>query len=88
MDYCYMKSEVDNRRTEEREVRGMPILVLKDIMTGYINANVAQRKGECGFATTCVVDFLNYLGYKKVILTCDQEDSIMAVKTSVQRDRQ
>ena len=47
---------------------------------------MVPRKGECAFATKCVVDFLNYLGYKKVILTCDQEDSIMLVKKSAQRE--
>ena len=59
MDYCYMKSQEDNRNREEREIRGMPIFVIKDTMTGYINANVVPRKGECGCATTCVFDFLN-----------------------------
>ena len=34
---------------ENREIRGMPILVAKDTMTGYIIANVVPKKGECGF---------------------------------------
>ena len=50
MDYCYMKSKDDDRSKEEREIRGMPILVIKDNKTGYISANVVPRKGECNFA--------------------------------------
>ena len=82
-------SKVSKRKNnDEREIRGMPILVIKDTSTGYVNANVVQRKGECGFATKCIVDFLNYLGHKKVILKSDQEESIMALKASVQREWQ
>ena len=44
-----------------------------------------REKGECAFATKCVVDYLNYLGHKKVSLTCVQEDSIMSLKTSAKR---
>ena len=63
-----MKSKDYIRNNEDREIRGMPILVIKDTMTGYINANAVPRKGECGFATKCVVAVPNYLGYTKVIL--------------------
>ena len=59
MDYCYMKYKDDDRNNDDREIRCMPILVIKDTTTGYINANVVPRKGECAFATKCVVDFLN-----------------------------
>ena len=83
-----MKYKDDDRNKEEREMRGMPILVIKDTKTGYISANVVPRKGECNFATKCVVDFLEYLGYKKVMLKCDQEDSIMTVKKAAQREWQ
>ena len=43
----------------------MPILVIKDSKSGCIDANVVPRKGECGFATKCAVDLLEFLGYKR-----------------------
>ena len=58
MDYMWMKSREESRNKsdeEDQEMRGMPILVIKDSKSGCIDANVVPRKGECGFATKCAV---------------------------------
>ena len=64
----------------------MPILVIKDSKSCCIDANVVPRKGECGFATKCAVDFLEFLGYKRINLKTDQEDPILTLKASAKRD--
>ena len=89
MDYMWMKSREDSRNKseeEEQEMRGMPILVIKDSKSGCIDANVVPRKGECGFATKCAVECLEFLGYRRINLKTDQEDPILTLKASAKRD--
>ena len=89
MDYMWMKSEEESRQRKEEEaaeMRGMPILVITDSKSGYIDANVVPRKGECGFATRCGVRFLEFLGYKRVNFKTDQEESILSLNDSIKRE--
>ena len=47
MDYMWMKSKEEkekNAEEEDQELRGMPILVMKDSKSGCIDANVVPRK--------------------------------------------
>ena len=65
MYYMWMKSKEEGKRTSEEEgpeMRGMPILVIKDSKSGCIDAHVVTRKAECGFATKCAVEFMECLG--------------------------
>ena len=64
----------------------MPILVINDSKSGCVDANVVTRKGACGFATKCAVEFLEFLGYKRINLKTDQEEAILTLKDSVKRD--
>ena len=63
----------------------MPILVMKDTNTGYISANVVLKKGECGHAVNCVDNFLDSLGYKRVVLKVDQEGPIKKLRDAVKQ---
>ena len=64
----------------------MPILVMKDSMSGSIDTNVAPHKGECGFATNCGVSFLEYIGNKRIHATTDQDEAILQIKGSINRE--
>ena len=79
MDYTYMIAE-DNKDKEDKTIRGMPILVIKDTMSGYIAAQVVLNKGECGHAIEFAIQFLDFLGYKRIVLKTDQEESRMSLK--------
>ena len=57
IDYMYMISERDEKG-QERTIRGMPILVIKDTSTGYLAAAVVPKKGECGYACKFLVNVL------------------------------
>ena len=79
MDYMYMIA-YDNKDKEDTTIRGMPILVVKDSMSGYIASQVVINKGECGHAIDFMVKLLDFLGYKRIVLKSDQEESIMSLK--------
>ena len=51
---------------DEPEVRGMPILVLKDSATEFTDENVVPQQGECGFATKCGAAVLDFPGYTRI----------------------
>ena len=84
MDYMYMLAE-DNQDKEDKTIRGMPILVIKDNVSGYIAAQVVLCKGECGHAIELSIKFLDFLGYKRVVLKSDQEDNIKCLKDAIHR---
>ena len=89
MDYMWMKSKEErkqNGENEDSELRGMPILVMTDSKSGFIDANAVPQTGECGFAAKCGVSFLEYLGYKRISFKTDQEESILKLKGSITRE--
>ena len=61
MDYMWRTSKSESKMNEDNgdtELRGMPILVIKDSKSGFIDANVVPQTGECVFATNCGVSLL------------------------------
>ena len=81
VDYMYMEPP-----KEDKEL-GMPILVMKDRRTGWIQSSVVPRKGKCAHAIKEVCRGLDTLGYKQVVLKSDQEPAIMELKACVKRER-
>ena len=64
----------------------MPILVSVDRNTGKINANVVPSKGVNPYAVKRCGQNLQLLGYSRLVLKCDQEPSIMALRNAVKGD--
>ena len=86
MDYMWMKSGEDEKDSEDIEIRGMPILVIKDSKTGFTSADVVTQKGaECGYAIKKGLSFLEYTVYKKVNLKSDHEEAIVRLKHAIKR---
>ena len=86
MDYMFMNSSGKEPKEGEEEEKGMPTLVIKDESTKVIEAHIVPRKGGNNHAITTVVNVLNSLGHKKIILKSDQEPSIMKLKEAVKRE--
>ena len=61
-------------------------MAMKDTKTGYLAASVVPRKGECGYAAKTLTGFLDFVGYKKVILKSVQEEAILTLKKLVKRE--
>ena len=63
----WMKSKKDNELNDEM-IRGMPILVIKDLSTGYMTSHAIPAKGVNvhGHGIRAVITTLDYLGYKKL----------------------
>ena len=79
MDYMYME-------TAESDDRGMPILVTKDRTTGWTSARVVPKKGKHPYAVKGVMQDIEWMGYKKVILKSDQEPAILEVKDIIKKE--
>ena len=81
IDYAFMS----NRQVKGEE-KGMPILVMKDRESKQIKSRVVPAKGTNGFAIQVLNDFLNGLGYRKVILKSDNEPAILALKDRAKKE--
>ena len=77
-----MKEEVGSGiRVSKRNLAGKPILVAKNVDTGFVTANMVTQKGVDGFAVTSLErDIGKVMGFKRVILRSDQEPTITALK--------
>ena len=64
---------------EDREPKGMPILVMHDRWTEKVIAHVIQEKGVHDYAVGRLELEIRNLGYKRVVLKSDQERSIKAL---------
>ena len=65
----------------------MPIIVMFDCHTGYVAANLVPKKGAIEFTIKRMIQDLDILGYKKLILKSDQEPAIIALKQAIKRER-
>ena len=61
---------------DEDDSKCAPVLVAKDSHSKYVFASVVPRKGAEQWVVSLVVWWLDYLGYKSVILKCDGEHAI------------
>ena len=87
LDYTFM-----HESQEEREEKGMPILVVKDIDdghrgTGMMFAMVVPSKGVQSYAVKTLADIIGQLGHHEVILKSDGEPAIVALKEAAKRER-
>ena len=82
MDYMFM-----NSMQEREEERGMPILVIKDDRTKMTWAHVVPSTGRDPHAIERTRRDLEMLGHKRVIMKCDGENAIKALRESVSTRR-
>ena len=81
VDYMYMETG------EDREAKGMPIMVVKDRESRWVAARVVPKKGRDPHAVRELGRIIGYLGYKRVILKSDQEPAIKDMKEAVRAER-
>ena len=87
LDYTFM-----HENQEEREEKGMPILVVKDVNdghrgTGMMFAMVVPSKGVQSYAVKALADIIGQLGHHEVVLKSDGEPAIVALKEAAKRER-
>ena len=84
MDYAFMSGK--SMDSEDSQAK---ILVIKDTMSKYTFCVPVPKKGrdENEWAVSRVIQALEFLGYSKMILKCDQESSLKAVIEAVKSFR-
>ena len=87
LDYTFM-----HENQEEREEKGMPILVVRDLDdghrgTGMMFAMVVPSKGVQSYVVKTLADIIGQLGHQEVVLKSDGEPSIVALKEAAKRER-
>ena len=71
---------------EEESDGYMPILVMHDRESGKINANIVPTKEVNPYSVKKVAQNICLLGYTKIILKCDEEPGIVALRTAVKAE--
>jgi hypothetical protein len=84
IDYLFLggKGEKEGEGVEG----GMPTLTARDDKTGMILSAVVPEKGRCAYAIRKLTDWIEQLGYKKIIIKSDSENSITALKKAVKAE--
>ena len=76
LDYAYL-SNPGNRDDV------VTLVVARDRRTRSLCASALARKGSDKFAIQVIIDFVRHLGWRRIILKSDSEESIMALKGGV-----
>ena len=77
LDYMWMK---DRDLPEEYN---NPIIVLNDNTTNFKKAHVVRTKGVNADAINLVMEDLKYLGYTRLEIRVDQENSIRSLRDAI-----
>ena len=84
IDYMWLKGKFPFMDKEES---GQPIMIVKDRETKFKRAVMIPAKGVEAYAVkTLVNDLQRLFGYSQIVLTSDQEASIIALKNSAKRE--
>jgi len=67
-------------------VEEMPLLIIKDRKSRGVAAEVAPRKGEDPYAIRRLTAVIREFGYTKIIIKCDQEPAIKALRNCVTQE--
>ena len=89
MDYGFPEGNPrDKAQGDPGEKSGLTILVLKDDRSGSVLCTAVPKKGTTfSGVVKKIAEWIDELGYPKVILKCDQEPSILQVQREVQEKR-
>ena len=77
MDYFYFI------KAESYEERGPPSIAIVDDKTRKLKSAVLNQKGVDEWSVKVVKNYIEMLGYKKIILRTDNENAIMALRNEV-----
>ena len=61
----------------------LPILMCRDSRYGQTGATCCERKGPTAYSISFLVGFIKDLGFRRIILTCDNEPSTKALQDAV-----
>ena len=67
----------------KRKEKGFPILICRDSRYGQTGATCCEWKGPTAHSISFLVGFIKDLGFRRVILKCDNEPSTKAVQDGV-----
>ena len=73
-DCCFMTQE--NADT-------FPILMCRDSRIGQMGATCCERKGTTAYSTSFLVGFIKDIGFRRIILKCDDEQSKKSLQDAV-----
>ena len=59
-----------------------PILICRDSRYGQTGAT-CERKGHTAYSISCLVGFIKDLGFRRIMLKCDDEPSTKALQDAV-----
>ena len=77
-DYGFLRRD----RLEEETV---PVLVIKDALTGMVGFHMADTKGVVRHHLDVMVDFIKLLGYRRIHVKSDNEPAIVAMKNELKK---
>ena len=60
-----------------------PILICRDSRYGQTGATCCEQKGPTAYSISFLVGFIKDLGFRRIILTCDNEASTKALQDAV-----
>ena len=60
-----------------------PILICRDCRYGQTGSTCCERKGPTAYSISFLVGFLRDLGFRRIILKCDNQPSTIALQYSV-----
>ena len=60
-----------------------PNLICRDRRYGQTGATCCERKGPTAYSISCLVGFIKDLGFRRIILKCDNELSTKALQDAV-----
>jgi hypothetical protein len=80
LDYMFLQDNSGKEDKKEDEERGMPIVVIKDSRSKMTFARAIPEKGQNAYAIRRVSDDVASLGYKRVVLKSDNEESMKALR--------
>ena len=67
----------------QENVDTFPSLICRDSKYGQTGATCCERKGPTAFSISCLVGFIKDLGFRRIILNCDNEPSTKALQYAV-----
>jgi len=67
------------------EEETVPVLVMKDALTGMVSFIMGEAKGVVRHHLDCTKDFIKLLGYRKVHGKSDNEPAIVAMKNELKK---
>ena len=86
MDYCFPDGRAQDKSEDISSL--MTVLVAKEDVGGGVLSLLVSRKGAANRAVVKTInDWVDQLGYPKVIVKCDNEKSIVQVQKEMQEAR-